>query len=330
METLERYLAVFDMLRRRKRWSTDSGVLRFAALSLAAVDVDDPAAELEEAADILRSKAGWFGPLSSVIRYAVAAMIIRKGLSPGPVHDRVMHTRELFRERRLPRGGIKEVLAALLLVMQNDGRMVSRGTVNRLGAILDRWKKDHWFLTGTDDYPMAALHAHRGEDVEGLSLRVEQVYRRLREEKCSRGNALQLTSHILTITPWGAEEAVQRFTRLRAAFGEHSLKIGPRWYDEVALLSLTSSEPETVVGQVVDTMDRLRSIRPKPGRDIAFSLATGVTMTEYARESDELADQRDLAAISAAQALLDAQTAALVACVAASSAATTAAAAGGS
>jgi len=327
MDPVERYLEVFDTLRRRKHWSIDTGVLRFAALSLAAVDVDDPAAALEKAAEILRAKAGWFGPLNSVIRYAVAAMILRKGLSPGPVHDRVMSTRERFRERKLPRGGIQEILAALLLVMQNDGRVVPMGTINRVGAILDRWKKDHWFLTGSDDYPMAALHAHREEDVEGLSIRVEQVYRRLRKEKFSMGNALQLASHILTIAPWGAEEAVHRFTRLRGAFRDRSLKIGSRWYDELAMLSLTSSEPETLVEQVMGAMDRLQSVRPKPVRDVAFSLATGVTMTAYARNMEGLADQRDLAAIAAAQALLDAQTAAMVACMAACTTATTAAAA---
>jgi hypothetical protein len=108
------------------------------------------------------------------------------------------------------------------------------------------------------------------------------------------------------------------------------MKIGPRWYDELALLSLTSSEPEMVVGQVVDAMDRLRSVRPKPGRDVAFSLATGVTMTAYARDKEGLADQRDLAAITAVQALIDAQTAAMVACMAAASTATTVAAAGSS
>jgi hypothetical protein len=325
METVERYLEVFEALRRRRRWSSHTSVLRFAALSLAAADLDDPAGELEEAAISLKRKAGWFGPLNSPIRYAIAAMILRKGLKPVQVHDRVMRTRERFRERKLPRGGTQEVLAALLLVLQNEGRPVHLSTVDRVGAILDRWKKDHWWLTGSDDYPMASLHAQRGEDVEGLARKVEGVYQQLRSKKFSRGNPLQLASHILTLGQGGTEEAVRRFVEIRDAFRREGLKVGPQWYDEVALLALTSSSPVEIVRQTVKAMNRLLAVRPKPTRNIAFSLATGVTMTEYARGAEGLEDTRDLSAITAAQAILDAQTAAMVACMAATTAATTAA-----
>ena len=43
MDPVERYLEVYDELRRRKRWSTGDNVLRFAALTLAASDVASPA-----------------------------------------------------------------------------------------------------------------------------------------------------------------------------------------------------------------------------------------------------------------------------------------------
>ena len=49
-----RYLQVFEDLKRKKRWSTDTNVLRFAALTLAASEIDDPGGRLEAAADELR------------------------------------------------------------------------------------------------------------------------------------------------------------------------------------------------------------------------------------------------------------------------------------
>ncbi len=42
MDSIERYLYVFDALRRRKRWTTDTNVLRFATLTQAASDMADP------------------------------------------------------------------------------------------------------------------------------------------------------------------------------------------------------------------------------------------------------------------------------------------------
>ena len=81
MVTVERYLEVFEDLRRRKRWSTDRNVLRFAALTLASLDERDPGARLEATAKALAKEAGVFSPLRSSIRHVVAAMLLRLATS---------------------------------------------------------------------------------------------------------------------------------------------------------------------------------------------------------------------------------------------------------
>ena len=82
MDSVKRYLEVFEELHRRKRWSTGVRILRFAALTLAASDVADPGADLEATAKTLANEAGGFSPLSSAMRHAVAAILIRRGLDP--------------------------------------------------------------------------------------------------------------------------------------------------------------------------------------------------------------------------------------------------------
>ena len=95
MDSIERYLDIFEGLRRRKRWSTDSTVLRFAALTLASTDVADPGARLEETAAALTKAAATFSPIKSAVRHAVAAILIRRGLDPISVVRR--HARESLR-----------------------------------------------------------------------------------------------------------------------------------------------------------------------------------------------------------------------------------------
>jgi hypothetical protein len=328
MDAVTRYLRVFEELRSRKRWSTDTNVLRFAALSLAAADLDDPAGELEAAADELRKRAGWFGNLNSPIRYVVAAMILRKRLRPGPVHRAVGEVREAFRKRKYPRGGTREVLAALLLVLLGDGRRPAGGVIDRVGAILKRWKRDHRFLTGADDYPMAALHAWRDDDVETLGTTVERVYRTLRRSKFSMGNSLQLASHILALSPDGPDAAARRCVNLRRAFENQRHRIPSNLYDELALLVLTPGTPGGVARRVLSDVDRLRSARPRPSKTLAFSLAAGVALSRAAESRPDMAISRDAAALAAAQALLDAQAAAVAASVAVTVAATSAATSG--
>lgn len=45
MELITSYLQTFEALRRKKRWTTNTMVLRYAALGLASVKLTDPHAE---------------------------------------------------------------------------------------------------------------------------------------------------------------------------------------------------------------------------------------------------------------------------------------------
>lgn len=316
MHAIENYLTTFEELRRRKRWSTDTTILRYAALSLATAEIADPAGELERVAEELRRRADWFGPLRSPVRYAVAAMLIRRGVPAGRTHDAVRRTRETFRAVKLRRAGVQEVLAAFMLVLNNDGRPAARVTALRMKQILERWNRDHPWLTGHDDYPMAALHATRDEGVEAFGTRVESIYQRLREAKFSRGNQLQLASHILSIADWSGAEAARRATALRDAFVSRKQRIGTDQYDEVALLCLTPGGPAQIAQNVLAYRDRLREVKPRPQKSVAFSLAAGVVLGESADRADGLTDSRDLATLKAVQAILDAQAAAMAAVVA--------------
>jgi hypothetical protein len=313
METVERYLQVFEDLRRKKRWATDTNVLRFAALTLAASEIDDPGGRLEAAADELRRRAGTFGKLNSPIRYVVAAMVLRKKLRPGTAYERIVEVQDAFRERRYPRGGVAEVLAALLLVLQNDGRRPRKTTIDRVGAIFERWKRDHRWLTGVNDYPMAALHASRDEDVESVAVRVEGIYRALRRKKFSMGNQLQLTSHILALGSWGEEGAARRFTAIRDAFKARKRRIWESQYDEVALLSLTEGAPVAIARRVLSDVEKLRAVKPRPQPSIAFSVAAGIALSREVARHGEAAVSPGAAALTAAKALLDAQAAAMAA-----------------
>jgi hypothetical protein len=323
METVDRYLRVFEDLRSKKRWATDTNILRFAALTLAAADIDDPGGRLEAAAATLKKRAGWTGQLNSPIRYVVAAMILRKGLRPARVHDAVEAVRREFRNRKYRRGGVSELLAALLLVLQNDGKLPRAITVDRVGTIMKRWKEDHRFLTGIDDYPMAALHAwRRDQEVETIGARVEKIYRLLRKNKCSMGNATQLASHILALGTWDEHGAARRFTAIRKAFKDRGRRIGPSQYDEVALLALTEGTPVAIATRVLADVERLRAAKPRPETSIAFSLAAGIALSREIERHGDAAVSPGAAALAAAKSLLDAQAAAMAA-MAASVAVTT-------
>lgn len=314
------YLQLFEQLRTRKRWSDDTTQLRFIALSLASMNLADPYTAVEAAAKTLREKSGWFGPLNSKLRYAVAAMIVKRGLSPARVHDRLVETRKRFRKRGLPWSEGRKTIAALLLVLHYKANRVPEGTLQRMADLYRLWKAEHRWLTGQDDYPMLALHSLRDEELPALARRMEDVYRGLRGEGFPAGNPLQLASHLICSLPGDASKAVRRFTAMRDAFQQSGEKIRSGRLDEVALLSLIPAQPRVLARQVLETRDRLRAEKPRPNMEMAFSLATGIQLgasTELAKTGSAA----EIAAIQAAQQAIEAQQAAIVVCIAASSAA---------
>ncbi len=317
MGSIERYLNVFEGLRRRKRWSTGIEILRFAALTLSATDVADPDSDLEETAKVLSKEAGGLSPLSSAVRHAVAAILIRRGFDPATTVHRIKETLGAFKEFKLTRSGVQPLLAALILVLDTGGGIPSTDTIARMKAIIDRWEEDHWFLTGVDDYPMAAMHATRGVSVEQLGMEVEQIYQLLRKAKYPSGEQLQLVSHLLVFSEQGPREAAQSFDRTAKALKKAKQRVWQNHFDEVALLVLSGSHVDEVVPRVIEYRDRLREVKPRPTADIAFSVAAGVVLAEEAERMKGLEDATTAANLRAVQAVIEAQQAAMIACMAA-------------
>jgi len=324
-DALSVYLERFEELRRSKRWTTGLDMLRFSALILTASDHPGLGVGLEEAAQRLLKRSGTFGALNSPARYAVAAMLLRRGMDIDAAYDRIEAVRGLFRQEKLRRGGIFEVLAALLLALQAGEREVDIWTVRRMKEILERWKKDHKLLTGSDDYPMAALHAARGASAEGIGHRVEEFYQALHRERLARGNQLQLVSHLLAVTELGAVDAAKRFTAIRRALKAAGIRTYESQYDEIALLVMLGGDPEQLAGRLAGVVERLMGVRPRPQKSIAISIGAGLMLAEAAGTTPLGETGVDMTTMRAVQAVIEAQQAAMVAIIASSTAATSAA-----
>ena len=318
MDPVKPYLEMLEALRRRKRWYTETTMLRFAALTMATLDAPDRAESLERTAQELRGAAGWFSPLRSDLRYVVAALVLRRGVQAKQVHRAVEAALKGFRKRRLPRGVTRNLLAALLLVLHQDGGAVPAALLDRTAAILKRWKKDHFWLTGADDLPSAALHATGDRSPESIAMDVERVYQGLRGHGFGAGNALQFVSQLAAFDPRGVDEAMLRIRRVADALRKAGVRVSTSRYDEVALLALTGDEPARVVRTTLAYRDRLREARPRPSKEMALSLAAGLMLAGDTSRPGRLRKARDLAALQSVMAVLAARQAAAAAVAAAS------------
>lgn len=327
---IRRYAADFEALKQRHRW-TNVTFLKLAAMSLATAEVKDGVDTVDAVAAELNEHASWTGPLGTPVRFVLAAMLVRRGLEPGPVSAAVEETQAAFAERKMSRGGAYPYLAAFLMVLEGDGAAPDAGAVARMAAILDHWKEAHPWLTGRDDYPMAALHALRQEDPIELSHRLEMTYSELHGRGFTRGNQLQLAAQVLAVGHLDGPGAAARFAAVAAALEARGEKVGASRYDEVALLSVLEGSPEALADEVLRLRDMLveaeggswfKRVFAGLSADLALSMAVSLLLARAPAAESGLADQ---AAVALTQAALEAQQAAMVAVMAGSIAATTAA-----
>lgn len=308
MRSLEAYRQTFAEIQKRHRWSKGSPTLRIAALALAGVPGPDAAAAMDRAADVLREKAGFWNSLNSPVRTVLAAMILRRGLDPAAVHDAMTRTVAQFEKRGLSAYGIFPKLAALVLTFRH-GPETPAVVLDRMHGIQSAWVRDHFWLTGQDDLPMAALHASRSEAVPALTQRLEDIYGHLVRRKFSRGNALQLASHILGVRPWDGARAAGRFGEIADALERKAITVGRNYYDEIAVLALADASPERIAAEVKQARDVLWNDVGWTARELAFPLAAGCFLAEQAagpdwQEAHEIAATKQVLDILAAQAAM--------------------------
>ncbi len=327
---IRKYAAHFEELQQRHRW-TGTTFLRLAAASLATAGPGATVQLLDDVAARLEARARWTGPLRTPVRFVLAAMLVRRDLDVESVVPAVEETRAAFTDHELGCGGTYPYLAAFLLVTQSSGATPDPTVIARMAAIQDHWKQAHPWLTGRDDYPMAALHALRGEDPIELSHRLEMTYSELHDRGFSRGNQLQLATQILAVAPMDGPEAAARFAAVAAALGARGEKVGTSRYDEVALLSVVNGAPDALADEVLRVRDALQEVeggswlhRVLDGLSSELSLSMAVSLLLAQAPETAASDLADQAAVTLTQAALQAQQAAMVAVMAGSFAATSA------
>jgi len=325
-DPLERFLSLAREVAGHKHWHQGWTSLRYATVGLLTVPgpEHEVAERLFQAADELKRRAGWFSSLAHDIRFSLAAALLRRGGDGRRFNDVLEHTRALFRKARLPRGETREALATLILAEHASGGRPTQAQVERVAAVHAEMRRHHRFLTGTDDYPAAALLSTTGEEPAAMARRIERFYRGLVDLRFRRGNQLQTASHLLFFCPAPDDVALRRFRELYSAFQAEGLWMNEGDYDEVAILAFLDHDARRVARRVIDDRTRIRGLSPKPSKQEGFTLASSTAFLGLAPLTRELESVMDVAHLVQVQALVQAQQAA--AAMAASSAATAAAA----
>lgn len=325
-DALQRFIALHDSLNEGRGWLSDASPLRFAAMA-AVTSPGDPrvvADSIRATAHELKERAGWFGEMNGSLRFIVAAMLLQNEDSAADFMSEVDRARELFRSTGIRRGGIYEVMAILIL-RGPEKQLITADTVHRFQAIYAQMKAYHWWLTGPDDFPAAALLVHRAGDPQAIARRIEGIYQALRDGGFRRGNALQTAANLLEMA--GEEPAVvaSRFQSLYDAFRTEHARIWQNEYDELAILSFLDAPSGVIVEQVLHHQEVIQRLHPRPDRSLAFNLAASVAFIDVVRLQERVEGVTETKAMMDMQTIINAHQAAIAAATTAAVVASTSA-----
>ena len=76
-DPLSRFISIYESLNAKRGWWSDASCLRFAAITAVTCphEPNDIALAIRTVADDIKDRAGWFGQLTSPLRFIVSAML---------------------------------------------------------------------------------------------------------------------------------------------------------------------------------------------------------------------------------------------------------------
>lgn len=196
--------------------------------------------------------------------------------------------------------------------------------IERMSSFYDSMRKNHWWLTSSDDYVLAAVLATTDLDVVETSNKIEECYNDLKNNSFTGSNELQTLSHILALGEEGVNKKVSRVKDLYEGLKTVKCKISYSGLPSLGVLALITDDINKVLEEVREIYDY---IYEKSGygvwsldRNMRVILALNLISSYYVENIKS--DVLEVTLANSINAILIAQEQAMVAaCVAASAAA---------
>lgn len=279
------------------------------------------AEQMKHCRDILKEKTGLFsnfrgnGKLAMISMLAVDSNPERKLEQSLRVYD--MLKEYFFSSQYLPVASM--AIANLVEESRYDEIAV------RTRKIYNRMKKEHPFLTSSEDSVFAALLAVSSLTEEQVVQETENCYELLKKEFFS-GNAVQSLSHVLALGEGTPEEKCRKTIEMYRKLKEKGYKYGTGYeLATLGILALLPEEPELVMQDVMEVDDYLSKEKGYGffgiGKKQRLMHAGMLVVSDYMESEKNLV--MNSAAIGGTISLIVAQQAAMCAAIAASSAAAT-------
>ncbi|NTV88764.1 MAG: DUF4003 domain-containing protein [Clostridiales bacterium] len=326
MET-GKFVGMFSTLKKNYRWSIGDLTLRFIALvySIAGMEFDKDV--FDRMVKFIKQNTKVMSYYRGHQMYSAAALMITRFDDPQAAFMSLLQYEERMREGGFKRSNYLSIASYSLLVTCKPEDTDSR--ILKAMELYEGMKKNHFWLTGTDDYAIAVLMAESGDKSEYLISDTEECYDQLHRQGFYKGNGLQFLSHLLAFMSGTPQERAQMAAEVNERLRNEGLKISMAYYGTLGYISILQAIDGKAVDAVIETAGYLRADKNFrwAGKDMNIMAAAAITSRKYMDRLRAGGGLLEAGLSISIEAMIAAQTAAIIA---ASSAATAAAAASSS
>ncbi|MCT8137810.1 DUF4003 domain-containing protein [Anaerobacillus sp. CMMVII] len=269
------YTEIYSQLKKKLKWSVSDARSLMLVSSLYIMKGKPFEMErFQNVSEYIKKNVGLFSTLKSSQRFTTAAMLDIRCSNP---NDKFHEYLDLYGQ--LVKGGFRRgpftYIASLSLLNNDTSTENPEYLIERAMAVYKAMKKEHFFLTGDSDYPLAILLAQLEEPIEELMERIAYFYQELNKNSLRKGNDLQFLSHILSLQKEVEPDfLIERTTSLLDEFKQAGRRIKTVYYPVIGLLALLETSSNNEVKDIMDLYHRLNSEKLfKRHKDMNFILS---------------------------------------------------------
>ncbi|EJO5348978.1 DUF4003 domain-containing protein [Clostridium botulinum] len=130
--------------------------------------------------------------------------------------------------------------------------------IQRMKSFYSNMKKNHFWLTSTDDYVLAAVLATSDLDVEKTSEEMESCYKLLNEMGFSKGDSLQSLSQILAFGEEDSQNKCNRAVSLYNKLKSKRCKLTYYGLASLGVLTLITSNDSEMIEEIKEVYDYIK------------------------------------------------------------------------
>ncbi len=279
LRRIDRFVDLFDRLRKRHRWA-EGTFAKLSAIALSAVRnrADEMEDDLDRADAIARKDSSFFPGLFPVRRFVLATILLGSGEEPKKALKEHQRVREHLGTLGFGKGD-PAAIAALILFLGSRGKAVGEESIRKAIALWEKMRERRWLPADRDDLPMAALLTSSAWDVDTIDERVDTIHQALVRAKIGRSAALPLIAHVLTLSRLDEDVVVKRYGHVLDELKRAGIKAPADCLDEVALLSLLPGDESSIVegfSRVTRALRGRKGLRFTPS--VAFGVSSGIVL----------------------------------------------------